>query len=107
MDIPDLLEVECSGKYLPSDVDLTFIKLFNYADGEIISIALFTKGTCETFRKYSSCSIFNADSRNSVVKTLVSDLDRRDITIIGCNISTVTRVGQVFTFTSSVIARKS
>ena len=85
-----LKEVECSGTTLPNEVKFLSLTLFRKTKSlEEITLAIIetSMGTynCHTFTEMSLCINDDGDKRNSVVKTLVSDLEGGERTYIGCN----------------------
>ena len=107
-----LKEVECSGTYLPNEVNFLSLTLYQLKenkystnkknslsqDSVLASLLTSPERSCRTFKEYSSCKIDDTDRRKSVVKTLVSDLEGGESTTLGCNITAVFITGhdQVF-----------
>ena len=85
---PSLQEVECSGGSLTGDVNLLSLKLFRTSDNAVMAIINPLKNTCKTFHEFSSCDINTGDSRKSLVRTLVADLEEGETTVLGCNVTT-------------------
>ena len=98
----NLLQVECSGRYLPSNVDLTYLKLYRNHNTEVIAIAFPMKDMCKTFSQYTSCEIDAGDSRMSVVKYLMSHLNYNQSTTIWCNASIVNQNAHTHVYTWSI-----
>ena len=94
-----VLEVKCSGKYLPPGVEVSFIKIFKLIDKKIVVIALPLKNTCETYQYYSSCDVKVRDTRLSTVKTLITELKGGETTDLGCSVNTFNRLGDTHTYT--------
>ena len=90
---PSLQEVECSGESFKAGVDLLSLKLFQTSDNAILAIIYPLKNTCKTFSEFSSCDINTGDSRKSLVRTLVSDLEEGERTRLGCNVTTFLQDG--------------
>ena len=85
---PSLQEVECSGESLKVEVNLLSLKLFRTSDNAVLALINPLKNTCKTFHEFSSCSINTGDTRRSLVRTLVADLEEGETTRLGCNVTT-------------------
>ena len=105
---PSLQEVECSGRTLHKDVDYLSLNLFKLSDKSQIATVRTSKNTCNTFTEYASCHIDTGDNRNSVARTLVSDLRIGQSTVIGCTATVVYFVGhpQVYNWSIRVFAKR-
>ena len=88
----NLKEVECSGNTLPNEVIFMSLTLYRKIDSlkedKLVFMETSTGSySCHTFTQYSSCLNDDGDKRNSVVKTLVSDLEGGQRATIGCNVT--------------------
>ena len=101
---PSLQEVQCSGESLKTDVDLLSLTLFKMSDNSILGIINPLKNTCKTFSEFSSCEINVGDTRKSLVRTLVADLEEGDTTRLGCNVTSFLENGhaQMYSWSASV-----
>ena len=92
-----LKEVECSGTTLPNEVRFLSLTMYKKVDfSEEVSLAFMETSagsySCHTFTEFSSCTNDASNIQNSVVKTLVSDLEGGERTHISCNISAVFKI---------------
>ena len=96
--IESLKEVECSGNTLPNEVKFLSLTLYKkyktpqnsiWKEFTLASLETSPENACITYGEFSSCVIDDSDRRNSVVKTLISNLKGGERTIIGCNVSAV------------------
>ena len=104
--ISSLKEIECAGSTLPSEVTFLSLTLFKSKSPkprsgiqpnlqtDTLASLLTSENTCHTYGQFSSCVIQNDDRRNSVVKTLVSDLKEGETITIGCTVNAVFIVGK-------------
>ena len=99
---PSLKEVECSGGSIKAEVDLLSLTLFKTRDNTILAILNTYKNTCKTFSEFSSCELIVGDSRRSVVRTLVADLEEGETTILGCNVTTFLEIGHAPKYSWSI-----
>ena len=105
---PSLQEVECSGGGLHPELDLLSLTLFRTADSAVLATLNTFKGTCKTFSEFSSCNLNVGDTRKSVLKTLVADLEQGETTILGCNVTSFLENGHAQMYSWSLpVHRKS
>ena len=105
---PSLKEVECSGGSIKAEVDLLSLTLYKTTDNTILAILNTYKSTCKTFSEFSSCDLIVGDSKKSVVRTLVADLEEGETTILGCNVTTFLEIGHAPKYSWSIpVYRKS
>lgn len=105
---PSLQEVECSGGSLRTDVDLLSLTLFRMSDNSVLGIINPLKNTCKTFSEFSSCEINVGDTRRSLVRTLVADLEEGQSTRLGCNVTSFLENGHAQMYSWSIfVHRKS
>ena len=99
--IQSLKEVKCSGSTLPNEVKFLSLTLYKklkisrnsqMEEKTLTSLETSPENTCHTYGEFSSCVIDETDRRNSIVKTLVSDLEGGERTYIGCNVTAVYRI---------------
>ena len=107
MGFPSLQEVECSGGSLRTKVNYMSLTLFKISDNSLIATLISSKNTCKTFIEFSSCEIDSSDSRKSVVRTLVADLEEGGSTRLGCNVTSVLESGHPRVFSWSLVVRRS
>jgi len=93
LNFPSLQEVECTGGSLKAEVDFLSLTLFRVSDNRALATLKTLKNTCTTFTEFSSCAIDLGDSRKSVVRTLVADLEEGERTTLGCNVTSVLKNG--------------
>ena len=106
-----LKEIECSGSTLPNEVNYLSLKLFksyqrnskssafsNKIKNVTLTSLVTSENVCHTYAEFASCFIDDSDRRNSVLKTLVSDLDEGETITIGCAVNAVFKVGQQIMF---------
>ena len=103
---PSLQEVECSGGSLKTKVNYLSLTLFKMSDKSVIATLISSKNTCKTFLEFSSCTIDSSDSRKSMVRTLVADLEEGGSTALGCNVTTVLESGHPRVFSWSLLVRR-
>ena len=105
---PSLQEVECSGGSLKAEVDLMSLKLFRITDNTVLAITNPVKNTCKTFSEYTSCSLNMGDTRKSLVRTLVTDLEEGETTRLGCNVTAFHEDGhaQMYSWSISVYRKR-
>ena len=105
---PSLQEVECSGGSLAAEVDLLSLTLFKMSENSILAVANPLKSTCMTFSEFSSCDISAGNTRQSVVRTLVADLEEGETTVLGCNVTGFLKTGhpQVYSWSLSVYRKR-
>lgn len=82
---PSLQEVECSGRNLKAEVNLLSLTLFKKTDGSVLATLNTFIKNCKTFSEYSSCGLNTGDTKQSLVKTLIADLDQGGRVLLGCN----------------------
>ena len=105
---PSLQEVECSGKTLKTEVTYLSLTLYSVSDNSILAKLNTGDGTCKTFAELASCELVESgDRRNSVVKTLVSDLGNGEKRSIGCNVTGVVDSGHPKVFSWIIYAKNS
>jgi hypothetical protein len=99
-----LKEVECTGSTLQQDVNYLSLTLFRPSDNSVLATLVSSKDTCHTFSEFASCFIDTADSRKSVVRTLVTNLEGEERTVVACNVTSVFSSGhpKVYTWTIAV-----
>ena len=107
MGIDELREIECSGRVIVENVDVLSITLYRTADNFQYVNAKVFKSTCKTFRVFSACTLDQADSRESSVRTLLSGLNRDKSVMIGCNLTAVLENGLPRMFFWSIPVRLS
>ena len=105
---PSLQEVECSGGSLAAEVDLLSLTLFKMSGNSILAIVNPLKDTCMTFSEFSSCDISVGDTKASVVRTLVADLEEGETMILGCNVTGFLKTGhpQVYSWSLPVYRKR-
>jgi hypothetical protein len=92
---PSLKEVECTGATLRSELTYLSLTLFKALDKKTLAHLLAAQqNTCNTYTEFASCYIDTGDSRKSVVRTLVADLEGGETTVVGCNVTSVNRNGR-------------
>ena len=104
---PSLKEIECSGSTLPNEVNYLSLKLFksyqrnskssafsNNIKNVTLTSLVTSENVCHTYAEFASCFIDNTDRRNSVLKTLVSDLDEGKTITVGCVVGAAFKVGK-------------
>ena len=91
---PGITEVECSGKHLPPDTDITSMKLFRSKDDKMLGTLFSLRSSCQTFSYFSLCHINSVQTRFSVVRSLVTEFNKDGETGIACNVSTLSNEGQ-------------
>jgi hypothetical protein len=96
--------VVCSGRNIPNQVDVMSLELFHSHDDRVLAIIFPLKNTCKTFTAYSSCRIDSSDTKRSLVRTLVSDLEEGETVRLGCNVTTLRSDGHpnVYSWFTSV-----
>ena len=99
---PSLKEVECSGGSIKAEVDLLSLTLYKTTDNTILAILNTYKSTCKTFSEFSSCDLIVGDSKKSVVRTLVADLEEGETTTLGCNVTTFLEIGHAPKYSWSI-----
>ena len=87
--IPSVQEVTCTGRRLSADAKLVSITLFSLRerDHQLACVTLLLKPSCSTSDVFSSCDVDENDSRNTVLKTLVTDLRPGEAREYGCNVT--------------------
>lgn len=91
--VSSIVEVECSGVSLPSNVDLMSITMFAMTTshsshtGGIIASINYGGRKCLTTDVFSSCEIDERNSRSTRLRTLVLDLAVEATRWIGCNVT--------------------
>ena len=101
----ELPEVICTGKDLPSDIEITSMKLFLTSDNNIIGIVFPSSSTCYSYSQYLSCELHPGDSRSSVIRTLVPYLGAGEAIQLSCNITTLTKEARskIYSWTAGVL----
>lgn len=90
-----ILEVECSGNMLSTGVDVFQIVLYTVAENTLTAYVNPLKHECLTSSSFSSCQIDPKDSRNTKLRTLVTDLKAKETRAYGCNITSSKAGGRV------------
>ena len=89
-------------------MDLLSLTLFERSDSKVLAILNTFKSTCKTYSEFSSCDLNVGDTKQSVVRTLVADLEQGETTVIGCNVTTFMELGHAPRYSWSVpVFRKS
>ena len=86
--------VECTGATLPGDSDLLSMVLYQVSNSELLAIANLRKRSCSTSQTFIACHIDESDSRRSKIKALISDLTEGQSRAYGCNLTSLSSVGQ-------------
>ncbi|XP_070184571.1 uncharacterized protein, partial [Littorina saxatilis] len=90
-DLPNVVEVECSGRTLGPQVTLFSLTLYAIEEDLVLaSVTLYQREECGTSSSFSACFIDDADPFNTRLKTLVVDLDEGEERRFGCNVSMTT-----------------
>ncbi|KAL8615876.1 hypothetical protein ACOMHN_058943 [Nucella lapillus] len=103
---PSLQEVECSGKNLLTEVDFLSLVLYKVSDNSVLATLKTPENTCTTLLEFSSCSFGSRDRRFSVVRSLVTDLEEGETTLIGCNVTSFFKKGHPGLYTWSVFVHR-
>ena len=104
--LPGIVEVECSGDSLSSNIDVFLMALFTLPQDDIIASVNLRNGKCTTSRSFSSCTINKKHSRRSKLKTLVTDMKDGDRKWFGCNISGSDSAGRaVFSLWATAVTK--
>ncbi|XP_076457958.1 uncharacterized protein LOC143291754 isoform X3 [Babylonia areolata] len=82
-----IVEVECSGDGLPSGVDLLSITLYDTRTDQVLASVNYAQRKCVTAGGFTACHLDTLNSRNSKVRTLVSDLRRDEVRTYGCDVA--------------------
>ena len=87
--IPNIQELSCSGQALDADSTLSSMILFTAADDKIVAQANIVSKECSTTGVFTSCVLHATDTRRTLLRTLVMDLQRDQTRRYGCEISSV------------------
>lgn len=88
-------ELLCTGKTLPSDVDVLVMVMYLARTNAIIAYVNTRKRECFTSSDFVSCSVDETVTRNSELKVLIVDFVGEDSRKYGCNVSTVAAGGRL------------
>jgi hypothetical protein len=98
-----LKEVECSASSLADEIDqVNALSLFKQQDDSILVFLNTYKSECKTFGEFSSCTLVEGDSKKSVVRSLVTDLNEEETTVIGCNVTALMGYGHAPKYSWSI-----
>lgn len=86
-DIPEILEVECSGMHLEAEETLLSLTLFTVPGNSVLGHVNPLTNKCLTFEVFASCSVDSSDTKKTRLKVLVYDLKEAEIRKYGCNCS--------------------
>lgn len=103
---PSLQEVECSGGSIKTEADVLSLTLYTVPENVLLANVKTFKNTCKTFSDFSSCTIVPGDSRKSVVRTLVADLEEGGSTTLGCNVTIVQENGHPRVYSWSILVHR-
>ncbi|XP_025101727.1 uncharacterized protein LOC112568586 isoform X15 [Pomacea canaliculata] len=96
--IAELLEVECSGTTLQAEVKLLSLRLFYVENSTVLAHVNPLTNECKTFEEFSSCVIDTADTRNSKVRVLVSEMEEDESRQYGCTATSFGDLGHPYIF---------
>ncbi|KAL8563676.1 hypothetical protein ACOMHN_035410 [Nucella lapillus] len=82
-----ITEVRCSGHGLPTGVDLLSITLYDTRTNQVLASVNYAQRKCVTAGGFTACHIDGQNSRHTVVKTLVSDLQEDEVRTYGCDVA--------------------
>ena len=103
---PSLQEVECTGGFLKPEVKLLSLTMTTTAsDMELATLNVITN-SCLTHSDFSSCFIDLADSHQSQLRVLVSDLDEGESREYECRANTINARGQTNRSTWSILVTR-
>lgn len=106
--IPSILEVECWGGYLNSDVKLISLQIFRLPETTILASLNVLTNNCMTFGDFSSCVVNRTDNHKSRVRVLVHDLKEGEAREYGCTANTVNPLGNsIYKNWKLLLVRKS
>lgn len=85
--IHSIIEVQCAGENLDSDIDILTLALFTAEDNELLAFVNMKTEECLAKGQFCSCHIDKKNSRQTKVKTLVLDLEVGESRLYGCNVT--------------------
>ena len=108
--INNILEVECSGEKLPSNVDLLSMVLYEVSSRgrqttRMLASVNFGTSKCLTSSSFGSCSVDKNNSRKTKLKAIVMDMKEKEVRHYGCNVTSFQSGGKTTVFTWSTLAR--
>lgn len=101
---PSLLEVECSGSTLELGEQLFSLVVFTVDDNNVIAFA--NHLNCLMSKDFSLCVVDTGDSRKSLLRVLVSDLEEDEARLYGCNVTSFVPTGMARIRTWSVLVKR-
>lgn len=104
-DIPSILEVDCSGHTLPSDIKLLSMALLSSKYNVIASASLLNR-ECTTSSTFASCYFDDKDTRNTALRSLVLDLNEGDTREFGCEVNIQSSDGRSKIITWSLLGKR-
>lgn len=86
---PSVLELQCTGKVLPGDLNLVSISLYETRNKNksLASVTLLLNSKCTTSDMFSSCEIDAQNTRNTAVRALLLDLRPGQVREFGCDVT--------------------
>ena len=86
-DVPNVVEVQCSGSSLGPNVELFSLTLYAIEDDEVLASVSLNKLECATSSSFSACFVDRLNPFNTTLHTLVVDLHPGQRRLYGCNVS--------------------
>ncbi|XP_025101713.1 uncharacterized protein LOC112568586 isoform X2 [Pomacea canaliculata] len=99
-------EVECRGEGLPSEVKLWSLTIFSLPERTVLAYVNPLSDQCVTMTHFSSCTVDTSDTRNSVLRILVADLEEEETRQYGCNATGLTAIGHSHALSWTVWVRR-
>ena len=105
---PSLQEVECSTGHLKASVKVFSLKMLTGPQNTVLAHANPVTNECVTFKEFSSCKLDLSDTRKSVLRVLVSDLEEGESRRYRCTATSFGSLGETNTSSWSItVWRKS
>ncbi|KAK7490260.1 hypothetical protein BaRGS_00018421, partial [Batillaria attramentaria] len=92
--VPNIVELECTGKTLTTDMDLLSLSLYSIPGGKTLAYVNLRKKECSMSNAFSSCVIDAYDARATRVTVLVTGLSEHETRTYGCDVTSLEAGGR-------------
>lgn len=100
-------EVECWGGNLETEVKVFSLTMFKGSDKTVLASVNHVSNECTAFGEFASCSISTPDTRKTVLRVLVLDLEEGESRAYGCNATYIKWAGHTATVSWSIFVTRN